>query len=129
MIEDDIYRSSTQFRLWSFTRDSLASMRATANKVASERIRAAQKRAREAAAQHRTASGTTENTTSPTSGSGNVTPNPTSDAEGKTDAILDQDVECLTPEEEAEFVRYYCEQTLELGDTYKPPLPTMVRVS
>lgn len=128
MIEDDIYRSSTQFRLWSFTRDSLASMRATTNKVASERIRAAQKRAREAAAQHRTAN-TSPDTTSPTSGSGNATPNPTSDAEGKTDAILDQDVKCLTPEEEAEFVRYYCEQTLELGDTYKPPLPTMVRVS
>ena len=128
MIEDDIYRSSTQFRFWSFTRDSLASMRATTNKVASERIRAAQKRAREAAAQHRTAN-TSPDTTSPTSGSGNATPNPTSDAEGKTDAILDQDVKCLTPEEEAEFVRYYCEQTLELGDTYKPPLPTMVRVS
>lgn len=128
MIEDDIYRSSTQFRLWSFTRDSLASMRATTNKVASERIRAAQKRAREAAAQHRTAN-TSPDTTSPTSGSGNATPNPTSDAEGKTDAILEQDVKCLTPEEEAEFVRYYCEQTLELGDTYKPPLPTMVRVS
>lgn len=26
-------------------------------------------------------------------------------------------------------MRYYCEKTLELGETYKPPLPTMVRVS
>lgn len=115
MIEDEIYRSSTQYRLWSFTKDSLNSLRANTNALASERIRAAQKRAREA---HRSATPSTAE---------NSTPNP-SDVEGKAEAVLEKDVECLTPEEEVEFVRYYCEQTLELGDTYKPPLPTMVRV-
>jgi cyclin H len=50
------------------------------------------------------------------------TPQPGSDAE-------DKDIECLTPEEELVLVRYYCEKTVELGDTYRPPLPTNVRVS
>jgi cyclin H len=35
----------------------------------------------------------------------------------------------LTPEEELVLVTYYCEKTLELGDEYKPPLPTMVRAT
>ncbi|KMQ46659.1 hypothetical protein HL42_2649 [Trichophyton rubrum] len=48
MLEDDIYRTSTQFRLWSFTEDSLRSIRANTNAVASERVRAAVRRAREA---------------------------------------------------------------------------------
>jgi cyclin H len=29
---------------------------------------------------------------------------------------------------EGKLVRYYCEKTLELGEAYKPPIPTMVRV-
>lgn len=36
--EDDIYRTSTQFRLWSFTPESLASLRHTTNKSAAERV-------------------------------------------------------------------------------------------
>jgi cyclin H len=115
MIEDDIYRSSTQYRLWSFTRDSLNSLRSSTNALACDRIRAAQKRAREA---HRSATPST---------AGNSTPNP-SDVEGKSDAAIEKDAECLTPEEEVELLQYYCEQTLELGDMYKPSLPTMVRV-
>jgi cyclin H len=116
MIEDEIYRSSTQFRQWSFTKDSLNSLRANTNAVASGRIRAAQRRAREA---HR--SGTP-------SSAGISTPN-RSDVEGKDQSAVEKDIICLTTEEEVEFVQYYCEKTLELGDLYKPPLPTMVRVS
>jgi cyclin H len=116
MIEDDIYRSSTQFRLWSFTRDSIQALRANTNNLAAERIRATHRRAREAVRS------TTPSTVEAS------TPNP-SDAEGgKPDVITGKDVACLTPEEELEFVGYYCEQTLELGETYDPPLPTTVRV-
>jgi cyclin H len=115
MIEDDIYRSSTQFRLWSFTRESLSALRVNTNALASERIRAVQRRAREA------------HSSSTPSTVGTSTPNP-SDAEGKAD-VLSEDVECLTLEEELDFVRYYCEQTLALGEKYKPVLPTVVRVS
>jgi cyclin H len=118
MIEDDIYRSSTQFRLWSFTRDSLQSLRANTNALAVERIRATQRRVREAVRS------TTPSTVEAS------TPNP-SDAEGggKPDVIARKDVVCLTPEEELEFVGYYCEQTLELGETYNPSLPTAVRAT
>lgn len=115
MIEDDIYRSSTQYRLWSFTRESLNSIRASTNAIASERVRAAHRRAR-AAAQSNTPSAT-----------GTPTPNP-SDAEVKPEPSPEKEIECLTPEEELELVRYYCEQTLELGGSYKEPLPTAVRV-
>lgn len=107
MIEDDIYRTSSQFRLWSYTESSLRSLRTTTNHIASERVRAALRRARE---HHASATP-----------SATGTPQPGSDAE-------DKDIECLTPEEELVLVRYYCEKTVELGDTYRPPLPTNVRV-
>ena len=110
MIEDDIYRASSQFRLWSYTESSLSALREKTNITASGRVRAALQRAR---------------STQPPSATG--TPQPGSDGETKKPA--EKEIECLTPEEELVLVRYYCEKTLELGDTYKPPLPTMVRVS
>jgi cyclin H len=113
MIEDDIYRTSSQFRLWSYTEQSLQSVRATTNAVASDRVRTALRRTREAQ-QSATPSAT-------------GTPQPASDAESKTSD--EKPIDCLTPEEELVFVRYYCESLLELGDEYKPPLPTTVRVS
>jgi cyclin H len=113
MIEDDIYRSSTQFRLWSFTPDSLASLRSSTNALASDRVRAALWRARQSR----------QSTTPSAVG----TPNP-SDGEVKVETGPEKEIECLTPQEELELVAYYCEKTLELGETYKPPLPTVVRV-
>lgn len=113
MIEDDVYRTSSQFRLWSYTTSSLQSLRATTNAVASERVRAALRRARENHA----------STTSSAAG----TPQPGGDGEPRKPD--EKQIECLTPAEELVLVRYYCEKTLELGETYKPPLPTMVRVS
>ncbi|KAF3027440.1 hypothetical protein E8E15_009224 [Penicillium rubens] len=113
MIEDDIYRASSQYRLWSYTEPSLQSLRATTNAVASERVRAALRRSCEA---HQSTA---------TSAAG--TPLPESNMEVKNKD--EKDVECLTPEEELVLVRYYCEKTLELGETYKPPIPTMVRAT
>jgi hypothetical protein len=112
MIEDDIYRASSQYRLWSYTEPSLQSLRASTNAAASERVRAALRRSRE----------THQSTASSVAG----TPLPESNTENKNKD--EKDVECLTPEEELVLVRYYCEKTLELGETYKPPIPTMVRV-
>ncbi|KAK2877300.1 hypothetical protein FQN49_001251 [Arthroderma sp. PD_2] len=119
MLEDDIYRTSTQYRLWSFTEDSLRSIRANTNAVASERVRAAVRRAREARQQ---------STAAPAPDQG--TPNPTpSDGERAATPARTGEIECLTPEEEFELVQYYCEKTMELGDEYKPPLPTTVRAT
>lgn len=112
MIEDDIYRASSQYRLWSYTEPSLQSLRATTNAVASERVRAALRRSRE----------THQSATSSAAG----TPQSEGNIEDKT--TNEKGIECLTPEEELILVRYYCEKTLELGETYKPPMPTMVRV-
>ncbi|GLB07023.1 hypothetical protein AtubIFM57258_002342 [Aspergillus tubingensis] len=113
MIEDEIYRSSSQFRLWSFTEASLKQLRATTNAVASDRVRAALRRAQDAR----------RSATSSTTG----TPAPGSDAENK--ATEDKQIECLTPEEEQQVVDYYSEQIIQLGENYKPPLPTIVRAT
>lgn len=150
MIEDTIYRTSSQFRFWSFTDDSLRSIRTKTNNYASDRVRAAIQRSRlstapTAAATTATAgtAGTGKGTGAGTSGAS--TPASTSTPDngntgdrdgdhgnaGAGDSAVQQqdpDVQCLTPEEEQELVRYYCEKTLELGDVYKPPLPTIVRV-
>lgn len=112
MIEDDIYRTSSQFRLWSYTSSSLQSLRATTNAVASARVRAALRRARENHA--------------PATSSAPGTPQPGADGEPRESD--EKQIECLTPAEELVLVRYYCEKTLDLAETYKPPLPTMVRV-
>ncbi|KAK2766091.1 hypothetical protein FQN54_007606 [Arachnomyces sp. PD_36] len=104
MLEDDKYRTSTQFRLWSFTPSSLQSVRANTNALAAERVRCAIRRAREARGEDGAEAG----------GAGGAGAG---------------EIECLTAEEELELVRYYCEKTMELGDEYKPPLPTMVRAT
>ncbi|KAF9891021.1 hypothetical protein FE257_005278 [Aspergillus nanangensis] len=114
MIEDDFYRASSQFRLWSFTEASLHSLRSETNATASDRVRAALRRAREAR----------QSTASSAAG--------TPSAEDTTTAGGDQqphNIECLTAEEEQQLIRYYCEQIIELGERYKPPLPTIVRAT
>ncbi|QKX61017.1 uncharacterized protein TRUGW13939_08163, partial [Talaromyces rugulosus] len=103
--------------LGDITAHLLAKLRSDTNATACERLRAAQQRAREDPR-----SGTPSTT-------GNSTPNPTSDNETKWEAALERDVDCLTPEEELTFLRYFCEQALELGDKYKPALPTMIRAT
>ncbi|RAL14412.1 TFIIH complex kinase subunit CCL1 [Aspergillus homomorphus CBS 101889] len=115
MIEDDFYRTSSQFRLWSFTAASLKSLRATTNSVASDRVRAAIRRAQEAR----------RSATSSATG----TPAPDGDAGGSSSKAEEKPIECLTPEEEQQTVSYYCEQIIQLGENYKPPLPTIVRAT
>ncbi|KAB8078456.1 cyclin-like protein [Aspergillus leporis] len=117
MIEDDFYRSSSQFRLWSFTETSLQALRAATNANASERVRSALRKSR--------------NTQRSATSSAAATPAANqhgSDAESKAGGE-DTDIDCLTPEEEHQLVRYFCEQIIELGEMYKPPLPTIVRAT
>ncbi|KAL4874752.1 cyclin-like protein [Aspergillus karnatakaensis] len=114
MIEDDFYRTSSQFRLWSFTDESLRSVRQNTNSLASDRVRVALRKAREAR----------QSANSSAAG----TPNPNvSDVDNKPKE--EADIECLTPEEEQDLVRYYCEQIVQLGESYKPPMPTIVRAT
>ncbi|WEW56528.1 hypothetical protein PRK78_001974 [Emydomyces testavorans] len=112
MLEDDLYRTSTQYRFWSFTRESLRAVRANTNSLASARVKCAIRRAQEA-----------RRATPPPDASDEV------DSKNGVTAEPEKEIECLTPEEELELVQYYCEKTLELGDEYKPPLPTTVRAT
>ncbi|OAX80866.1 hypothetical protein ACJ72_04794 [Emergomyces africanus] len=149
MLEDEIYRSSSQYRLWSFTEESLRSIRANTNAVASERVRVAIRRAKKDVRSRQPAAPT------PMTRSGSGTPNAAGDAddgnnddnnnnnnktaeatgngeqtaEKEQEQDMEKEIECLTTDEELELVRYYCEKTMELGDEYKPPLPTAVRAT
>lgn len=107
MIEDDFYRTSTQYRLWSFTQESLKSLRVNTNALASERVKAALKRLHQR------------------EGNGEVAHD---EPQAGGDAVQEKNIDCLTVEEELKLVRYYCESLFLLAEEYKPPLPTTVRV-
>ena len=101
MTEDDIYRTSTQYRLWSFTPESLASLRATTNAAAAESVRAAVRNLQ-------------------TSSEQGSKPQDGSNGPGL-------EVDCLTIEEEQKIVSFYCLQTIEFVDFCE--YPTNVKVA
>lgn len=107
MSEDERYRSSTQFRLWSYTPSSLLALRTQTNAVAAQRVQTAVARVR---AQRALSSADT------------------SEAEnGQSKSVSPgEEVECLTPEEELRLLWYYCGRTLAMGDHLN--LPTDVKV-
>jgi cyclin H len=103
--EDDLYRTSTQFRQWSFTAEQLAAQRAKTNLQATERVKlnvARQRAQRAQAAEHDSTSGN-----SGIDGSGANTPNA---------VTSDREVDCLTVAEEMTFVEEFCERTMALGE-------------
>jgi cyclin H len=88
LTEDDLYRTSTQYRLWSFTRESLSSLRSTTNESAADGVRAAlrsQKASEQSSKQD-----------------SNVSP--------------PQEVDCLSVDEEQKLVGFYCVQTMKFAD-------------
>ena len=101
MSEDDIYRTSTQYRLWSFTRESLASLRSTTNASAAAGVRAAIQSQRGQA--------------------------PTTAHHEKTSKRPDaKEVDCLTVEEEQKLVGFYCIKAMQFADFCE--FPTNVKV-
>jgi cyclin H len=127
MTEDDLYRSSTQYRLWNFTPEKLASLRASTNAVATKSVTAAikRKRAAKTAASSAVASATPSATASDADGS----TTPARNGAGKTEgAAVEQPIECLTTEEEKKLVDFYCANMLRMG-TQAMPLPIHVVVS
>ncbi|KAL8728443.1 MAG: hypothetical protein Q9166_005405 [cf. Caloplaca sp. 2 TL-2023] len=95
MTEDDIYRTSTQYRLWSFTPETLKSLRATTNAAAAVGVRAA----------FRNLNAST--------GKGDHG----KDASGTNGGEID----CLTVEEEQKIVSFYCLCALEFVDFCEYP--------
>ncbi|CZR54280.1 related to cyclin mcs2 [Phialocephala subalpina] len=108
MSEDERYRTSTQYRLWSYTPSSLLALRTTTNQIAADRVREAVRRIREAR---------------------NISSADTSEAEnGRAKSVGMEglvngggEVDCLTVEEELKLVEFYCRQTIQLGDHLKVP--------
>lgn len=97
--EDDIYRTSTQYRLWSFSPESLAALRRKTHDIALER-------ARGYTGQQHQANGVTN-------GDGAVQQNGVADSEG---------IEYLTEEEELRLVQRYCDQIRSTSDHFKWPV-------
>jgi cyclin H len=104
MIEDEYYRASTQYRYWSYTPQQLAEIRRQTNELASEKVRAAFRRAR-------------------SQRSGNE------DQEGTDSTSDDAPINTLTVEEELKIVAWGCGKIIEMGESMKPRVPTHVVVS
>ncbi|KFY06700.1 hypothetical protein V492_07822, partial [Pseudogymnoascus sp. VKM F-4246] len=112
MNEDDRYRTSSQYRYWSYTPAALADLRSKTNKLATERVRAAIARV-----QATRAASTSQNASAETS---------EAERSGTPAAVTAaSEVNFLTPEEELKLVRFFCQQALQLGDHLN--LPTDVK--
>lgn len=116
MTEDEIYRTSTQYRLWSFTLKSLHSLRSTTNSLAAEGVRTAIRAAAnssEAAAKADPDELNSDGLESPLRPSAQAPRAP-------------QVVDCLTVEEEQKLVGFYCLKAMEFADFCD--FPTNVKV-
>ncbi|USP75736.1 hypothetical protein yc1106_03010 [Curvularia clavata] len=113
LTEDDLYRSSTQYRNWSFTRAQLAEQRLRINLQATERVKANLARVRAQRAQDADNDGATPSADKENA-SGSNTPNP-----GMQTVT---EVNCLTAEEELKIVDEFCERAIALGNHYSFPL-------
>ena len=99
LTEDDIYRASTQYRLWSYTPESLISLRATTNSHAAERVQAAIRKSHDAAGQKNS----------------------------ESDEPDIRVVDCLTAAEELAILTHFTQQCLRIADAFK--FPTNVKAS
>ncbi|KAF1983437.1 cyclin-like protein [Aulographum hederae CBS 113979] len=117
MNEDDIYRASTQYRLWSFTPEKLAALRSSTNALATERVKAAKKRVRLARAQ--------QLSSEKSAPSGDVDANTPKNG-GGTAEDGNEVIDCLTVEEELKIIAYYCQQCLSIGPAEPHPMPSSV---
>lgn len=122
LTEDDLYRSSTQFRNWSFTASQLAAQRLKINVQATERVKANVARLRaqrgnDAVDNDAVGSGMDKENGSGTSGAN------TPDARMQTVT----EINCLTADEELKIINEFCERAIALGNHYSFPLNVVVR--
>src|ERR1700730_9903024 len=98
MIEDEAYRTSSQYRNWSYTREALASLRQNTNDLASERVRTAIRRARHVKS-----------------------------LQNDFD-LDNNIIDTLTVEEELKIVSWFSSKIIEIGGAMEPPIPMEIRV-
>ena len=106
--EDDIFRSSSQYRLWTFTKRSLASLRSTTNELAADGVRSA---IQSLHAQRSKANPGNE----------------ASKGEMPEGSNPDPEVDCLMVAEEQKLVGFYCVKAMQFSDFCE--FPTNVKVS
>lgn len=118
--EDDLYRTSSQYKHWSFTSAKLAQLRQKTNIQASERVKAnvARQRAQRAKNLDTASASESERANTPGFENGNG---------GSTPMPLDKEVDCLTAAEEMKLVDKFCEAALDLGNFIKAPTDVTVR--
>lgn len=107
MIEDDTYRTSSQYRYWSYTRETLASLRQDTNQLAAERVRTAIRRARDLKRPDDLENGVVNNDQA---SSGEAT------------------INTLTVQEELKIVSWFSSKIIEVGGAMEPPIPMEIRV-
>ncbi|KAI4918506.1 hypothetical protein J4E90_002891 [Alternaria incomplexa] len=117
LTEDDLYRSSTQFRNWSFTASQLAAQRLKINVQATERVKANVARLRAQRGNDAVDNMGLESGMDKENGSGTSGAN-TPDARMQTVT----EINCLTAEEELKIVNEFCERAIALGNHYSFPL-------
>ena len=110
MTEDELYRSSTQYRLWSFTPEALAALRASTNATAAKRVRA----------------GGVETATNGASKIG--TDRGGDGGQSSSSGDVGQ-IDCLTVEEEQKLVEFYCVKAMDLADFCSFPTNVKARQS
>ncbi|KAH7117002.1 hypothetical protein B0J11DRAFT_494602 [Dendryphion nanum] len=111
--EDFIYRSSSQYRNWSFTPAQLAEQRQKTNLQAAERVKA--NVARQRAERNRQLDGASVSESERANGSG-------LDTGTSTPIPLDREVNCLTVAEEKRLLDYFCAQAQLLGNFLEFPI-------
>ena len=114
--EDELFRSSSQYRLWTFTPEKLAALRAETNRFAANQVREAIKRHRS-----KTAANGANGSATPQNGTPRHTNGDASNtSEGK-------EVECLSVDEEQKLVAYYLGQCRRMGRQMDLPDHVVVR--
>lgn len=117
--EDDLYRTSTQFKAWSFTSQQLAAQRLKTNVQATERVKANVARQRAQRLQQNESDSISSGVEN---GSGANTPLPDRSNDVK-------EVDCLTADEELMIVDEFCERALQLGAHCQFPTEVTVRMT
>ena len=101
LTEDDIYRTSSQFRVWSFSPESLAERRRRTHEIAIERIEDQRKK-------------------SNTNGAS---------SNGENGTSHEEKVDYLTEEEELRLVQRYCDMIRQTNDHLSWPANVKVRIN
>ncbi|KAF8469074.1 cyclin-like protein [Kalaharituber pfeilii] len=114
-MEDASYRSSSQYRLWTFTPESLAAVRNATNAAAAAQVKEAIQRARDKKRKKQAGGGEGSDTSSGGANTGDDTPSSNVNGAKAKEDEEDKEIECLTPEEEAKLVRYYCRKIMEIA--------------